>query len=68
VGHVAGLGERRGVCAVLVWKPEGKRPRGRQRRRRESNMKMDIQKLRCGLDRPGSGQGQMAAVMNLRFP
>jgi len=24
VGHVAHMGERRGVCRVLVWKPEGK--------------------------------------------
>ena len=25
-GHVARMGERRGVYRVLVWKPEGKRP------------------------------------------
>ena len=28
-GHVAHIGEKRGVCRVLVWKPEGKRPFGR---------------------------------------
>jgi len=33
VGHVARMGERRGVHRVLVGKPEGKRPRGRAGRR-----------------------------------
>jgi len=32
-GHVAPVGERRGVYMVLVWKPEGKTPLGRPRRR-----------------------------------
>ena len=32
-GHVALMGERRGVYSVLVGKPEGKRPLGRPRRR-----------------------------------
>jgi len=32
-GHVSRMGERRGVYRVLVWKPEGKRPLGRTRRR-----------------------------------
>ena len=32
-GHVARLGERRGVYRVLVGKPEGKRPLGRHRHR-----------------------------------
>jgi hypothetical protein len=32
-GHVARMGEKRGVCRVLVGKPEGKRPLGRPRRR-----------------------------------
>jgi len=30
-GHVARMGERRGVYRVLVGKPEGKRPHGRPR-------------------------------------
>jgi hypothetical protein len=33
VGHVARMGEDRGVYRVLVGKPEGKRPLGRPRRR-----------------------------------
>ena len=32
-GHVARMGEERGVCRVLVGKPEGKKPLGRPRRR-----------------------------------
>ena len=32
-GHVAGMGERRGVYRVLVGKPEAKRPLGRPRHR-----------------------------------
>ena len=32
-GHVAGIGEGRGVYRVLVGKPEGKRALGRLRRR-----------------------------------
>ena len=32
-GHVAHMGEERGVYRVLVGKPEGKRPLGRPRRR-----------------------------------
>ena len=32
-GHVARMGEERGVYRVLVGRPEGKRPLGRPRRR-----------------------------------
>ena len=42
-GHVACMGEGRGVHRVLVGKPEGKRPLGRPRRRWEDNIKMDLQ-------------------------
>jgi len=38
---------RRGVYRVLVWKPEGKRPLGRHRRRWEDNIKMDLQEVEC---------------------
>jgi len=34
-GHVAHMGERKGVYRVLVGKPEGNRPFGRPRRRWE---------------------------------
>jgi hypothetical protein len=41
-GHVARMGEDRGVHRVLVGKPEGKRPLGRPRRRWEGIIKMDL--------------------------
>ena len=42
-GHVACMGEKRGVYRVLVRKPEEKRPLGSRRRRR-----MDLQEVECG--------------------
>jgi len=50
VGHVVLMGERRGVYRVLVWKPEGKRPLGRTRRRLEDNIKMDLQEFCRGIN------------------
>jgi hypothetical protein len=47
-GHVARMGERRGVYRVLVGKPEGKRPLGRPRRRWEDDIKMDLREI--GID------------------
>jgi hypothetical protein len=44
-GHVAHLGERRGVYRVLVGRPEGKRPVGRLRHRWEDNIKMDLREI-----------------------
>ena len=44
-GHVERVGNRRGVYRVLVGKPEGKRPKGRPRRRWEFNIKMDLQEV-----------------------
>jgi hypothetical protein len=42
-GHVARMGEGRGVHRVLVGKSEGRRPLGRPRCRWEDNIKMDLQ-------------------------
>jgi len=47
-GHVACMGEERGVYRVLVGKPEGKRPLGRPRRRWVDNIRMDLQEVGCG--------------------
>ena len=47
-GHVARMGEDRGVKRVLVGKPEGKRPLGIPRRRWENNIKMDLQEVGGG--------------------
>ena len=48
-GHVALMGEGRGVHRVLVGKPEGKRPLGRPRRRWE-DIKMDLREVGGGRD------------------
>jgi len=47
-GHVASMGEERGVCRVLVGKPEGRSPLGRPRRRWVDNIRMDLQEVGCG--------------------
>jgi len=49
-GHMARMGEGRGVHRVLVGKPEGKRTLGRPRRRWEDNIKMDLQKVEGGCE------------------
>jgi len=41
------MGERRGVYRVLVWKPKGKRPLGRPRRRWE-DIKVDLKEVGYG--------------------
>ena len=47
-GHVALIGEGRGVYRLLAGKPEGKRPLGRPRRRWEDDIKMDNEEVGCG--------------------
>jgi len=49
-GHVACMGEKRGIHRVLVGRPEGRRPLGRPKRRREENIKMHFQKVGLGID------------------
>ena len=44
-GHVARMGEGRGVYRVLVGKPEGKSPLGKPRRRWEDNIKKNLQEI-----------------------
>jgi len=44
------MGERGGVCRLLVGKTEGKRPLERPRRRWEDNIKMVFQEVRWGVD------------------
>ena len=74
-GHVARMGEERGVYSVLVGKPEGRRPLGRRRRRWVDNIMMDLQEVGCGyMDWIGLAQDRdrwrtlVSAVMNLRVP
>jgi hypothetical protein len=47
-GHVARMGEGRGIYRVLVGRPEGKRPLERRRRRWKDNIKMDLREI--GID------------------
>ena len=47
-GHVARMGERRGLYGILMGKPEGRRLFGRPRSRWEDNNKMDLQEVGCG--------------------
>jgi hypothetical protein len=74
-GHVARIGEGRGVYRVLVGRPESKRPLGRPRRRWENNIKMNLRET--GID--GANWIQLArdrvrwrtsvnTLMNLRVP
>ena len=46
-GHVACMGEGRGVYRVLVGKTEEKRPLGRPRRRWVDNIRMHFQEVGC---------------------
>ena len=48
-GHVARMGEKRGVYRIVVGKPEGTRPLGRPRRRRSDNIKMGLRKWDIGV-------------------
>jgi hypothetical protein len=48
-GHVARMGEDRGMHRVLVGKHEGKRPLGIPRRRWKDNIKMDLQEVWGGV-------------------
>ena len=74
-GHVARMGEGRGVHRVLVGKSEGKRPLERPRRRWEDNNKMELQEvgegcgywMDMGQDRD-RWRGLMCTVMNFRVP
>jgi len=74
-GHVACMGERRGVYRVLVGKSGEKGRLGRSRSRWEHNIKMDIQEVGCGgMDWTELAQDKdrwqvlVNAVMNLQVP
>jgi hypothetical protein len=44
-GYMARMGEERKAYKVLVGKPEGKKPLGRQRRRWEDVIRMDLREI-----------------------
>ncbi|KAJ4441968.1 hypothetical protein ANN_11832 [Periplaneta americana] len=74
-GHVARMGESRNAYRVLVGRPEGKRPLGRQRHRWEDNIKMDLREvgyddrdwINLAQDRD-RWRAYVRAAMNLRVP
>ena len=72
-GHVARLGEEKGVYRVLVGKLEGRRTLGRHRRRWVDNIRINLQEVGCGyMDWIGLAQDRegwrtlVSAVMNFR--
>jgi hypothetical protein len=69
------MGEKRNVYRLLVGKPEGKRPLGRQRRRWIDNLKMDLSEIGVSVeDWIGLAQNRyrwralVNSVMNFRVP
>jgi hypothetical protein len=74
-GHVARMGEKKGVYSVLVGRPEGKRPLGTPRCRWEDNIKMDLREIGIvGANWIGLAQNRVQwwacvnTIMNLRVP
>jgi len=74
-GHVALMGEERGVYRVLVGKPEGRRKLERHRRGCVDNIRMDLQEVGCDyMDWIGLVQDRyrwrtfVSVVMNFRIP
>jgi hypothetical protein len=75
-GHVAHMGEGRGVYRVFVWRSEGKRTLGRPRHRWEDNIKMDVRDrnidgenwIQLAEDRVHQWRACVNTVMNLRVP
>jgi hypothetical protein len=74
-GHVARMGEGRGVYRVLVGRIEKKRPLGRPRRRWEDNIKTNLREIgidgaiwiRLSQDRV-QWHASVSVVMKLRVP
>jgi hypothetical protein len=74
-GHVARMGEKRNAYRLLVGKPEGKKPLGRQRRWWVDNIRMDLGEVGWSdVDWIGLAQDRnrwralVNSVLNLRVP
>ena len=74
-GHVARMGEKRGIYRILVGKTEGRRPLGTLKLRCEDNIKMNLKELGCGgvdwielVPNRDRWPALVNAVKNLRFP
>jgi hypothetical protein len=49
-GHVAYMGEKKGIYRVLMGRTEGKRPLGIHKLRWEDNIKTNLQNVKWGSD------------------
>jgi hypothetical protein len=61
------MGAKRNAYSMLVGKAEGKRPHGRQRRKRVDNIKKDLREIkRGGMDwiDPAQDKDQWRALVN----
>jgi hypothetical protein len=74
-GYVGRMGKKRNAYRILVGTPEGKRPLGIPRRRREDNIKMDLREMGWdSIDWIDLAQDKdqwralVNTVMNLRVP
>jgi hypothetical protein len=74
-GHVALMEEVRGAYNILFGRPEGRRPLGRPRCRREDNIKMDLREIGFGdvdwihwVQDRDTWWALVNTVMNLRVP
>ena len=74
-GHVARVGDEKGLYRILVGKPEGRRPMGRPRLRWVDNISTNLQEVGCGyVDWIGLAQDSarwrtlVSVVMNLQVP
>jgi hypothetical protein len=71
--HAVRMGEKKNAYTILVGKPEGKRPLGRQRRRWVDNINIDVREIGWdGVDLvdlvQDRDQWRANTVMNLRVP
>jgi hypothetical protein len=76
IGRAAHMGEKMNACIILLENPEGNRPLSRPRLKWETNIKMDLRAIECGvmewIDLEAQNRDRWRAlvntVMNHRVP